>query len=104
MVSSAVRQTILEARRYPYIRKIGIFGSRARNEQTGSSDLDILIDYDDSSDDFLDNLDDFMEDMESAYRGKIDYVTLPGLMDSENERFKRNVLGDVQWVYVAMGE
>ncbi|MCL2752762.1 MAG: nucleotidyltransferase domain-containing protein [Defluviitaleaceae bacterium] len=101
MVSNEVRQTILEAKQYPYILRVGIFGSYARNEQTKISDLDIIIDYDNSSDDFLDNLDDFMEDMEIAYGDKIDYVTFPALMGSSDERFKRNVLNDVQWVYVA---
>jgi len=89
------------ARQYPYITKIGVFGSYARSEQSDTSDLDILLDYDNSSDDFLDNLDDFMEDMELVFKGKIDYVTIPGLMGSDDENFRRNVLRDVKWVYNA---
>jgi len=101
MVSREVRQTIEKAVKYPYINKIGVFGSYARDEQSDESDLDILIDYDNSSDDFLDNLGDFMEDMELVFSGKIDYVTVPGLMGSSGEKFKRNVLRDVKWIYSA---
>ena len=99
MVSKEIRQTIEKAKQYPYITRVGVFGSYARNEQSEKSDLDILIDYDNNSDDFLDNLGDFMEDMELVFKGKIDYVTVPGLMGSDDEAFKCNVLRDVKWVY-----
>jgi len=99
MVSNAVRQTISKANQYPHITRIGIFGSYARNEQVETSDLDILIDYDDCTDEFMNNLGEFMEDMELVFSGKIDYVTVPGLMDSKDERFRRNVLNDVIWLY-----
>jgi len=101
MISAAVRDVIVKADKYPCITKIGIFGSRARNDYTESSDLDILIDYDKSSDIFLDNLDDFMDDIELAYNGKIDFVTIPGLMDSKDDFFKSNVLREVKWLYNA---
>jgi len=92
-------KAILKAEYYPYITKVGVFGSHARNEETETSDLDILIDYDRSSDDYLDNLGNFMEDMESAIHGKIDYVTVPGLMSSKDDWFRENVLHDVLWIY-----
>ena len=103
MILDTIHQMITNASRYPYITKIGIFGSYARNEQTDASDLDILIDYDDSSDDFMNNLGNFMEDMELVFDGKIDYVTVPGLMDSKDEAFKRNVMQDVKWLYNSTG-
>jgi len=83
--------------------RVGVFGSAARNEAATGSDLDIIIDYDNSSDDFLDNLDDFMESMERDVQGKIDYVTLEGLMKSRDESFKQEVLRDVKWIYNATG-
>ena len=101
MISNSIMRAINTAQNYPYIIRVGVFGSYARNEETSASDVDILIDYDDSSDDFLDDLDGFMEDMEKIWSGKIDYVTLPGLMGSRDEELKRNVLNDVRWVYRA---
>ncbi len=111
MISSEVIQAISAAKNYPYINKVGVFGSCARNEETAESDIDILIDYDSSSDDFLDNLDGFMEDMENLMKNvflqqnssrpaKIDYVTMAGLAKSTNESVKRSILQDVKWVYV----
>ena len=101
MISTAVSNVITTADKYPYITKIGIFGSRARDDYTESSDLDILIDYDSSSDIFLDNLEDFLDDVEYAFGGKIDIVTVPGLMDSKDDFFKSNVLREVKWLYNA---
>ena len=99
MISSDIIQAIRKAEKYPYITRVGVFGSHARGDFTDSSDIDILIDYDNSSDDFLDNLDNFMEDFESLVPVKTDYVTVPGLMKSRNTAFKQEVLRDVQWVY-----
>ena len=100
MLSNSVIKAISLAKNYPYIIRVGVFGSCARNEETSTSDIDILIDYDGSSDDFLDDLDGFMEDMERLLHSKIDYVTMPGLMKSPNETLRRNVLNDVRWVYI----
>ena len=101
MISSKIIQAIHTAKNYPYIVKVGVFGSCVRDEETVNSDIDILIDYDNSSDDFLDDLDGFMEEMEQLIHTQIDYVTMAGLMKSNNEMFKREILRDVQWVYNA---
>jgi len=101
MLSSRIIRAINTAKKYPYIQRVGIFGSYARNEETAISDIDILIDYDNCSDEFIDDLGGFMEDIEQIWHGKIDYVTLPGLMGSRDEAFKRNVLNDVKWIYTA---
>ena len=99
MVSNRVIQAINKARDYPYILRVGVFGSYARDEETSNSDIDILIDYDCSSDDFIDDIGGFMEDMEHLLHDKIDYVTIPGLMKSSDEEFRHNVLNDVKWIY-----
>ncbi len=103
MVSNRIIQAINTAENYPYIIRVGVFGSYARNEETASSDIDILIDYDNSSDGFLDDLGGFMEDIERVITGKIDYVTVPGLMKSDDEVFRRGVLNDVVWIYKSEG-
>jgi hypothetical protein len=99
MVSSRVVEAINSAKKYPYIVRVGVFGSYARNEETALSDLDILLEYDDSSDDFLDDLGNFMEDMERLIKVEIGYVTMEGLMKSLSEELKREILRDVQWCY-----
>jgi len=82
---------------------VGVFGSCARDEETVTSDIDILIDYDNSTDDFLDDLDGFMEDMEQLVDVKIDYITMAGLLKSRNIAFRQEVLRDVKWIYSSKG-
>ena len=101
MISNRVIQAINAAKKYPYIIRVGVFGSCARDEETAASDVDILIDYDNSSDDFLDDIGGFMEDMEQLIQSRIDYVTIPGLMKSSDTAFRREVLRDVKWIYHA---
>ena len=101
MISNRIAEAISTAKNYPYIVRVGVFGSHARNEETAFSDIDILIDYDNSSEEYLDDIDGFMEDMERLIPDKIDYVTMRGLMRCKDELFRQNVLSDVNWVYSA---
>jgi hypothetical protein len=99
MLSNQIIQAISSATKYPYIVRVGVFGSYARGEATPSSDLDILVEYDNRSDEYLDNLGGFMEDMERQIKTDISYVTFDGLKKSKNEKLKREILNDVQWIY-----
>ncbi len=45
MLSNNITQAINAARNYPHITRVGVFGSCVRNEETPTSDIDILIDY-----------------------------------------------------------
>ena len=94
-----IEETFTVAFNYPYIKKIGVFGSYARGEQNSESDLDILLEYDDSSDDFMDDLGGFMEDIEKVIPCDIDYITLNGLNRGKDLQFKERVLKDVKWLY-----
>jgi predicted nucleotidyltransferase len=99
MLSNAIVQAIRKAENYPHIIRVGVFGSCARDEETKTSDVDILIEYDNSTDDFLDDLDGFMKDMEQLVDVKIDYITMAGLLKSRNVAFRSEVLRDVKWIY-----
>ena len=99
MISSRIIQTANNAEKYPHIKRIGVFDSHARNDAHADSDLDILVDYDDCTDEFIDELGMFMEEMELVFTGKIDWVTLPSLMKVKEDSFRHNVLRDVQWIY-----
>ena len=99
MISSKIIQAINKAENYPYIKRIGVFGSYARGDEQLNSDLDILVDYDECTNEFIDELGMFMEDMELVFTGKIDWLTLPALMKGQEDSFRQNVLRDVQWIY-----
>ncbi len=63
------------------VKKIGLFGSYVRNEQTENSDLDLLIDFEPEQESF-DNLMNIYDLIESAFKGtKVEIVTKNGLSD-----------------------
>ena len=94
-----LEKTLQKTRNYQYIMRVGVFGSYARGDVWEESDLDILIDYDNSSDECTNQMGQLMEDIETVFTGKIDYITLNGLMKSKNEEFREEVLRDVKWIY-----
>ena len=96
-----ITKAIGEARKYPYLNRVGLFGSYSRSENNLNSDVDILIDYDDSSDDFMDNIGRFMEDMEKHIPNKIDYLTLQGVNKSKDTNFRESVMRDTKWIYIS---
>ena len=58
------------------IKKIGIFGSYARNEQTASSDIDILVDFEDPN---FDTFIDLLSYCEELFDKSVDLITATGL-------------------------
>ena len=101
MNSNSMFETFAVASNYPSIKKIGVFGSYARGEEDKDSDIDILIEYDENADDYIYEMGDFMDDVERHIPLRIDYVTLYGLMNSDDALFKERVLNDVKWLYDA---
>ena len=61
------------------IRQIGLFGSYVRNEQTGDSDIDLLIDFNPEEETF-DNFMSVSNLMEKIFKGyNVEIVTKNGL-------------------------
>ena len=94
------------------LKRVGIFGSYARGEQTKDSDIDIV--YEDIyTDDYLDDLCDFASKIEHNLPKilnkpdlEIDFVTIDGLnsgiMKDLNQPIIKNILNDVIWIYEAL--
>ena len=91
MISSKIIQAINNTEKYLHIKRVGIFGSHAHGDIRAGSDLDILVDYDECTDEFIDELGRFMEEMELVFTGKIDWLTLPSLMKGQEDTFRQNV-------------
>jgi uncharacterized protein len=75
------------------IRRIGIFGSYARGEQTGDSDVDILVEFGEGAatfDNFM-NLADFLEDL---LKKKVDLLTVAGI----GKYIRSRVESEVIWI------
>jgi len=59
------------SRRYR-LKKLGIFGSYARNEQTPASDLDLLIEFEENTPDLTDKKDFLRKEMQSVFDIPVD--------------------------------
>ncbi|MEW6110489.1 MAG: nucleotidyltransferase family protein [Thermodesulfobacteriota bacterium] len=70
------------------VRRLGIFGSYARNEETKASDIDFLVVFDDDSFDAYFDLKFFLEDL---FGRKVDLVT----EDTIKPRIRPSILQEV---------
>jgi len=106
-IDQRIIETVRVASRFPIIKKVGIFGSYARGEQSLNSDIDILYDYycDKTGTSYILEVLEFIEEMENTLKMQIrneiktDFVSLPGLLESNNSITQKNILNDVIWVY-----
>ena len=54
------------------LTKLGIFGSYARNEQTSTSDLDLLVEFEDNTPNLSDKKDFLRAEIESVFNLQVD--------------------------------
>jgi len=54
------------------LKKLGIFGSYARNEQTPASDLDLLVEFEDNTPDLTDKKDFLRKEIQSIFHIPVD--------------------------------
>jgi len=54
------------------LKKIGIFGSFARNEQTAKSDLDLLVEFQDNTPDLADKKEFLRREIQSVFHIPVD--------------------------------
>jgi predicted nucleotidyltransferase len=66
---SANKQNI--SRKYN-LKKLGVFGSYARNEQTPESDLDLLIEFEDDTPDLTEKKEFLREEIQSIFHIQVD--------------------------------
>ena len=104
MFDSRLLDIIKLAYKYPSIKRVGIFGSYAKGNTHTSSDIDLLYDYDEQSENGTDDVLNYVDEIDTTIKEltsvpKIDYVWYGGVIKSDNEEFKNNVFTDVVWVY-----
>ena len=105
-IDTRIIECIKKAQGFPGVRRVGVFGSYARNEQTNGSDIDILYDYFyvNEHENGLANAMEFLNALECDLKGvlgdiKVDFTSFYGIEDCENPTIKKNVLNGVVWVY-----
>jgi len=55
-----------------HLKKLGIFGSYARNEQTPESDLDLLVEFEDNTPDLFDKKEFLRKEIQSIFHIHVD--------------------------------
>jgi len=88
---SANRQNI--SRKYR-LKKLGIFGSYARNEQTPVSDLDLLVEFEDNTPDLTDKKDFLRKEIQSVFQIPVDICREKYIKPI----FRKQILSDVIYV------
>jgi predicted nucleotidyltransferase len=99
MITNKIIQAINTAENHPFITRVGVFGSCARGEKTNYDDIDLLIDYDNSSEEYLDDFDAYIDGMRDKVDRPIDFITYNGLIKSPDDVIKKNILNDLIWIY-----
>jgi uncharacterized protein len=73
------------------VKRIGIFGSFARSEQTRSSDVDVLVEFADGQATF-DNFMQLVYFLEDLFNRKVDLLTVGGIDKYIRSRGEREVI------------
>jgi len=76
------------------LKKIGIFGSYARNEQTAESDLDLLVEFEDNTPDLSEKKERLRTEIQAIFHIPVDicrekYIKAP---------FREQILADALYV------
>ena len=80
------------------VKRLGIFGSAARGEATGSSDVDLLVEFKKEAQASLFDMVRLQEDLSRLFGRKVDLAT-PAVL--ENPYRRRSVLKDLREIYAA---
>ena len=77
-----------------HLKKMGIFGSFARNEQTQESDLDLLVEFEDNTPDLTDKKDFLRKEIQSVFNLHVDICREKYI----KPLFRQQILSDVIYV------
>jgi predicted nucleotidyltransferase len=88
---SANKQSI--SQKY-HLKKLGIFGSYARNEQLPTSDLDLLVEFEDNTPDLTGIKDFLRKEMQSVFNIPVDICREKYIKPV----FRQQILSDVIYV------
>ena len=77
-----------------HLKKLGIFGSYARNEQTPESDLDLLVEFEDNTPDLTDKKEFLKNEIQSVFHITVDVCREKYIKSI----FRQQVLADVIYV------
>ena len=91
LVFQKLRAALPQIRTRYGVKRIGIFGSFARSEQTHSSDVDVLVEFSDGQATF-DNFMHLVYFLEDIFNRKVDLLTAGGVDKYIRSRVEREVI------------
>jgi predicted nucleotidyltransferase len=77
-----------------HLKKMGIFGSYARNEQTPESDLDLLVEFEDNTPDLTDKKEFLRKEIQSVFNVRVDICREKYI----KPLFRKQILSDTIYV------
>jgi predicted nucleotidyltransferase len=80
------------------VKRLGVFGSAARRETTGASDIDLLVEFGNEAQTSLFDMVRLQEELSRLFGRKVDLAT-PAIL--ENPYRRRSVLKDLREIYAA---
>jgi predicted nucleotidyltransferase len=96
MNTEEIRNVVLTGCREFGVRRLDAFGSVARGEGTTSSDIDLLVEFDDPDRNPAKRFFGFLHFLEDTLGGNVDLLTLEGL---RNPYIKKRVLKERVPIY-----
>lgn len=97
LLSVPRRKLEATCRRYR-VKRLGVFGSAARGDATGSSDIDLLVEFEKEASVSLFDMVHLQEELSHLFGRKVDLAT-PAIL--ENPYRRRSVLKDLRELYAA---
>jgi len=91
-----IKNAVLPACREFGVRRLDAFGSVARGEETASSDIDLLVEFDDPDRNPAKRFFGFLHSLEDTLGCEVDLLTIEGL---RNPYFKKRVLQERVPIY-----
>jgi len=91
-IQSTLRQHLPEVQQKYHVRQLGIFGSFVRSEQTDTSDVDVLVEFDPDARFGLLTFCQLENDLSELLQRKVDLVMKDGLKPRIGERILQEVI------------
>jgi len=80
------------------VKKIGIFGSIARDKAGDKSDIDIVVEFEKGKATFK-NVGNFIEFLESLFGTEVDILTPDGIENIRIEHIKKKIKEEIEYVW-----
>ncbi len=96
MTLEEIEKIALPACRKFHVKQLDVFGSLARGEGNPSSDVDLLVEFEDSDQSLSKRFFGLLHHLEDALGCEIDLLTTTGL---KNPYFRRHVLNEKVTIY-----